>query len=49
MMLSAGEHPMWVADQMGHSDWTMIAKVYGKWMPDANLTAGSKAVALFHE
>jgi len=49
MMLSAGEHPMWLADQMGHSDWTMIAKVYGKWMPDANLTAGSKAVALFHE
>jgi len=30
MMLSAGEHPMWVADQMGHADWTIIAKVYGK-------------------
>jgi integrase len=27
MMLSAGKHPMWVAQQMGHSDWTMIARV----------------------
>lgn len=43
MMLSAGEHPMWVAGQMGHSDWTMIARVYGRWMPEADLTAGDKA------
>ncbi|WP_273430554.1 site-specific integrase [Chitinibacter tainanensis] len=48
MMLSAGEHPMWVAQQMGHSDWTMIARVYGKWIPDANPDAGGKAVALFN-
>lgn len=47
MMLSAGEHPMWVASQMGHADWTMIAKVYGKWMPDADKTAGSRAEAVF--
>lgn len=47
MMLSAGEHPMWVAQQMGHSDWTMIAKIYGKWMPSANLDAGRKAEATF--
>lgn len=47
MMLSAGEHPMWVAQQMGHSDWTMIARVYGKWMPSADTHAGEKAVALF--
>ncbi|AZV93542.1 site-specific integrase [Bordetella sp. J329] len=47
MMLSAGEHPMWVAQQMGHADWTMIARVYGKWMPDANLDAGNRATALF--
>lgn len=47
MMLSAGEAPMWVAQQMGHSDWTMIARVYGKWMPSADLHAGDKAVALF--
>ena len=47
MMLSAGEHPMWVARQMGHAAWTMIARVYGKWMPDADLHAGMKAVAIF--
>lgn len=47
MMLSAGEHPMWVAKQMGHGDWTMIARVYGKWMPSADLNAGDKAVELF--
>ena len=47
MMLSAGENPMWVAQQMGHSDWTMIARVYGKWIPDANPEAGGKAVELF--
>ncbi|MBC3927811.1 site-specific integrase [Undibacterium sp. CY21W] len=47
MMLSAGEHPMWVAKQMGHADWTMIARVYGKWMPDADTGAGSKAESLF--
>ncbi|MNP80041.1 hypothetical protein D3C76_1780160 [compost metagenome] len=43
MMLSAGEHPMWVAKQMGHSDWTMIARVYGRWMPSADADAGSRA------
>lgn len=42
MMLSAGEHPMWVAMQMGHSDWTMIARAYGRWMPSANVKAGSR-------
>ena len=47
MMLSAGEHPMWVAKQMGHVDWTMIARVYGRWMPDADQTAGSKAESVF--
>jgi integrase len=49
MMLSAGENPMWVAKQMGHADWTMIARVYGRWMPSADPTAGSKAVEMFAE
>ncbi|WP_024690144.1 MULTISPECIES: Arm DNA-binding domain-containing protein [Pseudomonas syringae group] len=43
MMLSAGEHPMWVAKQMGHTDWTMIARVYGRWMPPTDGRAGAKA------
>ena len=47
MMLSAGEHPMWVAGQMGHSDWTMIARVYGRWMPAEDNSAGNKALALW--
>ncbi|VVD63174.1 integrase [Pandoraea pneumonica] len=47
MMLSAGEHPMWVAKQMGHADWTMIARVYGRWMPAADVEAGNKAVKKF--
>lgn len=47
MMVSSGEHPMWVAKQMGHRDWTMIAKIYAKWMPEADEHAGQKAVAIF--
>lgn len=38
---------MWVAKQMGHADWTMIARVYGRWMPTADLKAGHKAVEKF--
>ena len=47
MMLSAGEHPMWVAQQMGHSDWAMIRKTYGRWMPDTEVDSGGKAVSTF--
>lgn len=47
MMLSAGEHPMWVSQQMGHRDWTMIARVYGRWIPHADQSAGGKAEAIF--
>lgn len=47
MMLSAGEHPMWVAKQMGHSSWVMIARVYGRWIPNDGDTSGSKAVEKF--
>jgi integrase len=32
MMLSEGMNPMWVASQMGHADWGMIRKVYGRWI-----------------
>ncbi len=33
MMLSQGKNPLWVAQQMGHKDWGMIRKVYGRWIP----------------
>lgn len=48
MMLSAGESPMWVAAQMGHADWSMIGRVYGRWIKDAAPEAGDKAVKLFN-
>jgi integrase len=45
-LLSAGEHVMWVAQQMGHKDWMMVARVYGKWIPDVAPDAGEKAAAI---
>lgn len=43
MVLSADEHPIWVAKQMGHTDRTMIANIYGRWMP----STADKAEILF--
>ncbi|NVK44438.1 MAG: tyrosine-type recombinase/integrase [Oceanospirillaceae bacterium] len=31
-LLSKGANPLYVANQMGHADWGMIRKVYGKWI-----------------
>ncbi|RUO60636.1 tyrosine-type recombinase/integrase [Pseudidiomarina insulisalsae] len=31
-MLTHGESPMWVARQLGHRDWGMIRKIYGRWI-----------------
>jgi integrase len=42
MLLTAGENPMWVAAQMGHADWGMIRKVYGRWIPANDPLAGSR-------
>jgi integrase len=47
MMLSVGENPMWVAKQLDHKDRTLIAKVYGRWMPSADAGAGGRTEALF--
>ncbi|WP_374973167.1 Arm DNA-binding domain-containing protein [Spongiibacter marinus] len=33
-MLSAGENPMWLAHHLGHADWGMIRKVYGRWISE---------------
>lgn len=49
MMLTAGEHPMWVAEQMGHADKTMIGRVYGRYIPNDMHDAGQKAVLMFSE
>lgn len=45
-MLSAGENPLWVAKQMGHRDWSMIVRTYGRWIPDVDPLAGERAVRL---
>ena len=34
LLLSEGKNPMWVAQQMGHKDWGMIRKVYGRWVQE---------------
>lgn len=47
MMLSAGEPPMWVARQMGHSTVSTTLRNYGRWMPLADPDAGGKAVERF--
>lgn len=49
LLLSAGESPMWVAQQMGHKDWGMIRKVYGRWIPDAAEAAGEKIARLWSQ
>ena len=49
MLLSAGEDPMWVAHQMGHADWGMIRKTYGRWIPDMNPAAGRKVEDLWSQ
>lgn len=47
MMLSASEHPMWVAKQMGHADWGEIRRRYGRFMPEAAPDAGDRACRMF--
>lgn len=49
MMLSAGEHPMWVARQMGHANQNTTVRIYARWMPAADPDAGGKAVEKFAE
>lgn len=44
--LSAGEHPMYVADQMGHKDWSFTAKTYAKFIKTDD-QAGSKTEAIW--
>lgn len=43
--LSAGENVMWVSKQMGHSDWTITARIYSRWIPSVVPDAGAKMEA----
>ena len=31
-MLSDNRNPVWLANHMGHTDWGMIRKIYGRWI-----------------
>lgn len=44
--LSAGENPAWVARQMGHRNALMLFKVYGRWIPQVDPSAGSKMAVM---
>ena len=46
-LLSTGENPVWVASLMGHKDWAMIIKVYGRWIPSIAPDAGKKVATLW--
>jgi integrase len=37
-----GENPLWVAQQIGHKDWGMIRKRYGRWIPAVDQSAGQR-------
>lgn len=43
MMLQAGEHVMWVSQQLGHKDWAFTARTYSRFIPDDAPDAGNKA------
>ena len=47
MLLSAGVEPMYVAAQMGHRDWGMIRKVYGRWLPEFSKDQQAKIARLW--
>jgi hypothetical protein len=42
MMLMAGENPLWVAKQMGHTDAALTLKRYARWIAFDMPGAGSK-------
>jgi len=45
-LLSAGENPAWVANQMGHTNMSMTLKVYARWIPSVDPNAGKVAAAM---
>lgn len=48
-LLSHGENPLWVAKQMGHKDWGMLRRVYGRWIPEVDTSAGSKVMKIWSQ
>lgn len=46
VMLSSGENILYVADQMGHKDWSMLVKTYGRWIKDVDAKAGDRVASV---
>lgn len=42
-LLSAGESTLFVAEQLGHRDWNMVMRHYGRWIPAVDVLAGTRA------
>jgi integrase len=49
LMVSAGESPEWVAEQMGHLDGRLVAEVYGRWMRPSKVQPGRAAAEMYAE
>jgi integrase len=47
LMVSAGESPEWVADQMGHQDGRLVAEVYGRWLEPASIQPGEASAKVY--
>jgi integrase len=47
MMVSAGESPEWVAEQMGHLDGRLVSAVYGRWLRPADVRPGQAAAQVY--
>ncbi|TGZ35330.1 putative defective protein IntQ [Photobacterium damselae subsp. damselae] len=43
-MLTAGVNPSYLASQMGHANFQMIANVYAKWMPSSSQSEHERAI-----
>jgi integrase len=41
LWLAAGENPLWIAEQLGHSSTEMLFKVYGRFVPNLTRRDGS--------
>jgi len=48
-MMSSGEHPSWIARQLGHADPTVLFKRYARWMPEMYPHAGDKIRAVWSQ
>ena len=44
-LLSAGESTLFVAEQLGHRDWSMVMRHYGRWIPKVDTQAGLRVQA----